>query len=106
MYSIIKITEVKINFGSVFIKPCICSAISAFVAFLTNLVFGKFLGSLGNTDSMLNGNTVALIIAVIAAVIAYVITILLFKGISKDDLLMIPKGEKIAETLEKRGFLG
>lgn len=105
-YSIIKITEVKINFGSVFIKPCICSAISAFVAFLTNLVFGKFLGSLGNTDSMLNGNTVALIIAVIAAVIAYVITILLFKGISKDDLLMIPKGEKIAETLEKRGFLG
>ncbi len=106
LYSIIKITEVKINFGSVFIKPCICSAISAFVAFLTNLVFGKFLGSLGNTDSMLNGNTVALIIAVIAAVIAYVITILLFKGISKDDLLMIPKGEKIAETLEKRGFLG
>lgn len=105
-YSIIKITEVKINFGSVFIKPCICSAISAFVAFLTNLVFGKFLGSLGNTDSMLNGNTVALIIAVIAAVIAYVITILLFKGISKDDLLMIPKGEKIAEALEKRGFLG
>ena len=76
------------------------------MAFLTNLVFGKFLGSLGNTDSMLNGNTVALIIAVIAAVIAYVITILIFKGISKDDLLMIPKGEKIAETLEKRGFLG
>ena len=28
------------------------------------------------------------------------------KGISKDDLLMIPKGEKIAEALEKRGFLG
>ena len=106
MYSIIKITEVKINFASVFIKPCICSAISAFVAFLTNLVFGKFLGSLGDPDSMINGNTVALIIAVIAAVIAYVITILLFKGISKDDLLMIPKGEKIAETLEKRGFLG
>ena len=106
MYSIIKITGVKINFASVFIKPCICSAISAFVAFLTNLVFGKFLGSLGDPDSMINGNTVALIIAVIAAVIAYVITILLFKGISRDDLLMIPKGEKIAETLEKRGFLG
>lgn len=106
MYCIIKITGVKINFASVFVKPCICSAISAFVAFLTNLVFGKFLGSLGDPDSMINGNTVALIIAVIAAVIAYVITILLFKGISKDDLLMIPKGEKIAETLEKRGFLG
>ena len=55
---------------------------------------------------MLNGNSVALIIAVIAAVISYVITILLLKGISKDDLLMIPKGEKVAEALEKRGFLG
>ncbi|HAS38615.1 MAG TPA: polysaccharide biosynthesis protein [Ruminococcaceae bacterium] len=106
LYSIIKITGVRINFGSVFIKPCICSGISAVVAFLTNLVFGKFLGNIGNPDSVMNGNTIALIIAVIAAVIAYVITILLFKGISKDDLLMIPKGEKIAETLEKRGFLG
>lgn len=106
LYSIIKITGVNINFGSVFIKPCICSGISAVVAFLTNLVFGKFLGNIGNPDSVMNGNTIALIIAVIAAVIAYVITILLFKGISKDDLLMIPKGEKIAEDLEKRGFLG
>ena len=106
MYSIIKLTGVKINFMSVFIKPCICSAISAVVAFLTNLVFGKFLGNLGDPDGMLNGNSVALIIAVIAAVISYVITILLLKGISKDDLLMIPKGEKVAEALEKRGFLG
>ena len=106
MYCIIKITGVRINFASVFIKPCLCAAISAAVAFLTNLVFGKFLGNIGDPDSMINGNTIALIIAVIAAIIAYVITILLFKGISKDDLLMIPKGEKIAETLEKRGFLG
>lgn len=106
MYSIIKLTGVKINFMSVFIKPCICSAISAVVAFLTNLVFGKFLGNLGDPDGMLNGNSFALIIAVIAAVISYIITILLLKGISKDDLLMIPKGEKVAEALEKRGFLG
>ncbi len=106
MYSIIKITGVRINLMSVFVKPCICSVISAVIAFLTNSVFSRFLGSLGNPDSMINGNTVALAIAVIAAVIAYVITILLFKGISKDDLMMIPKGEKIAEALEKRGFLG
>lgn len=106
LYSIIKLTGVRINFASVFVKPCICSAISATVAFLTNLVFGKFLGSIGDPDSMINGSTIALVIAVIAAVVAYVITILLLKGISKDDLLMIPKGEKIAAALEKKGFLG
>ena len=106
LYYIIKLTGVRINLVSVFIKPCICSAISASVAFLTNLVFGKFLGSFGDPDAVFNGNTVALLISVVAAVIAYIITILLFKGISKDDLLMIPKGEKLAETLEKHKFLG
>lgn len=106
LYSIIKITGVRINFGSVFIKPCVCSVISSVVAFLTNFIFGKFLGGIGDPDSMINGNTIALVIAVIAAVIAYVITILLLKGISKDDLMMIPKGEKVAAVLEKKGFLG
>lgn len=106
LYSIIKITDVKINFRSVFFKPFICSAISAAVALVTIKVFGRILGGLGNPDSVINGGTIALAIAVIAAGIAYVIPLLLIKGLSKDDLEMIPKGEKIAKRLEKYGFLG
>ena len=106
MYSIIKITGVKLNFASVFFKPLICSGISGVVAFATVRVFNKILEGVGNPDSMINGNSISLVIAVVAAVIAYVIPLLLIKGISKDDLEMIPKGEKIAEKLEKYGFLG
>ena len=84
----------------------ICSAISAGVAFVTIKVFGRILGNLGNPDSMINGGTIALGISVVAAAVAYIIPLLLIKGLSKDDLEMIPKGEKIAKRLEKYGFLG
>lgn len=106
MYSIIKITGVKLNFASVFFKPLICSGISGIVAFATSRVFNNILDGVGDPESMINGNSISLVIAVVAAVVAYVIPLLLIKGISKDDLEMIPKGEKIAKRLEKYGFLG
>ncbi|MBQ8574988.1 MAG: polysaccharide biosynthesis protein [Clostridia bacterium] len=106
LYSIVKIAGVKINFVSIFLKPFTCAAISSVVAFATVKVFSNILGGFGKADSMLNGSTVALVIAVAAAVLAYVISLLFLKAISKDDLEMIPKGEKIAKRLEKYGFLG
>lgn len=106
LISIIRITDVKINFASVFVKPLICSSISAAVAFVTVKIFNGILGGIGSADSMINGNSISLAISVIAAAVAYVISLLLLKGLSKDDLEMIPKGEKIAKRLEKYGFLG
>lgn len=106
LISIIRITGVKINFMSVFLKPFISSVITFIVAFATYNVFSKVLGSFGDPEGMINGNSVSLIIAVIFAAIAYIISLLFLKGISKDDLEMIPKGEKIAGKLEKFGFLG
>ena len=46
------------------------------------------------------------IVAVGFGGITYAISMLLFKGIVKDDVLMLPKGEKIAKVLAKFGFLG
>ncbi|MCQ2484874.1 MAG: polysaccharide biosynthesis protein [Clostridia bacterium] len=106
LYSIIKITDVRINFGSVFVKPFICSGISSAIAFVTVKVFSRILGGVGNPEAMINGNSISLAIAVVMAVVGYVIPLLFLKGISKDDLEMIPKGEKIAKKLEKYGFLG
>lgn len=106
LFSIIKISGVKINLASVFIKPFACAAISGVTAFATVKVFSKVLANLGEADSMLNGNSVALVIAVAAAVLVYVLALLFLKALSRDDLEMIPKGEKIAKKLEKFGFLG
>lgn len=106
LYSIVKITGVKINLASVFLKPLICSGISSIVAYAAVKVFSKVFANFGDADSMINGNSIALVIAVSAAVIAYVIALLFTKALSRDDLEMIPKGEKISKKLEKLGFLG
>ena len=40
------------------------------------------------------------------ACVVYVIALLLLKAISKDDVLMLPKGQKIAKVLEKHHWIG
>ena len=106
IFMLIRISGVKINFMSVFFKPLFCSAISSVTAYACYRVFGALLQGVGDPASRLNGSTIATLIAVVAAVFAYVVSLLLSKGISRDDVNMIPKGEKIAKVLEKHGFLG
>lgn len=106
LISIIRLTKVKINFMSVFVKPLICAGLSSVGAYVTYKVFHNILGGIGNAQSMLNGSTISLVLAVIIAVVIYVVALLLIKGIARDDLEMLPKGEKIAKKLEKYGFIG
>ena len=40
-----------------------------------------------------------------AAIVVYVAVILLIKGMTKEYILMIPKGEKIANILEKKNLI-
>lgn len=42
----------------------------------------------------------ATILAIVLAVIVYFVFLLLFRAITKDDINMLPKGKKIAKTLE------
>ncbi len=44
-------------------------------------------------------------IALVIAVIVYIIALLLCKAISKTDVLMLPKGQKIAKILEKHNWI-
>lgn len=103
---LIRITDVDIDFKSVFFKPLICAAISCLAALGCYKVFGLLLQDFGNPAARINGSTIATLIAIFAAAFAYIISLLLVKAISKDDVNMLPKGEKIAKVLEKRGFLG
>ena len=106
MFMLIKISMVRVNFISIFFKPLFCAGISCISAYACYRVFGSILEGVGDPASRLNGQTIATLIAVVAAVFAYVVSLLLSKGISKDDVNMIPKGEKIAKVLAKHGFLG
>ena len=100
-----KETGIKLDWKTVLIKPLISSVLCGVAAWggyeliSTYLVFGE-------AGSRLNGETVACIVSIIIAVVVYAVCILVSKTIVKDDILMLPKGEKIAEILEKYKLLG
>lgn len=78
----------KPKFADTYIRPLVCSAIMGVVVYFA---YRFTEGGLGNLIS------VALSIGLGVAV--YFVTMLVFKGITKDDVLGLPKGEKIAAIL-------
>ena len=101
LFFLLRVSEVRINVVSILLKPLLCAGLSAGAAWGTyQLCAGLLAGRIPHMD------LVELVLSVGAAVVVYVVTLLLFKGLSKDDVLMLPKGEKIAKTLEKYKVLG
>lgn len=94
-YLLCKETHIVPNMSSIFIKPllgAICCAVSAIGSYtLLNMFLPQ---------------KISTIIALVIAVIIYIVALVLFKAITKSDVLMLPKGEKIAKTLEKYKLIG
>lgn len=105
LVSLLKISKVKIHWNSVFVKPLICAALCGVTAFAANGLLTKLFPA-DTSESILNMGTISAVIAVGLAVIVYAISLLLIKGIAREDVIVLPKGEKIAKTLEKYKLLG
>ena len=97
IFQLTRATGVKLNFSSIFLKPFIAAVFCGIGAWLGDFLLVDVLG----IESRLTT-----ILAVCVGGAFYAISILLVKGIVKDDLEMIPKGEKIAKVLAKFGLLG
>lgn len=82
--------QIRINLYSTFILPLFSGILCGIGAKVTYLLFENF-----------TSDKLATVVAIGVAVIIYGISVLLTKGITKKDFLMIPKGEKIAKVLEK-----
>ena len=95
--SLLKVTKVKINFVSVYLKPLVCGLLCGIVAFASNWLI---------VEKLAIQSRLVCIVSVGLGGLTYAISMLIFKGIVKDDVLMLPKGEKIAKVLAKFGFLG
>ncbi len=104
LFAIIKTTKIRINFVSVFLKPIICGVLCGVGAYTSFGILNRFI-----PDFSLAGHNVKNILCLGVAIgfggLVYVISMLLVKGISKDDVNMLPKGEKIAKILAKYGFI-
>lgn len=97
LYELIKTTHVKLDYVSVFLKPFVAAVACGGVAYLS---YGLLTGNMG-LDSKLS-----CIVSIGFGASIYAIVLLFIKGIVKDDVEMLPKGEKIAKVLEKFKLLG
>lgn len=85
-------TGMRIDVKTVILKPLIASVLCGGSAIGVYKVLTSVAGF---------GNTLACIGSIGVAVVVYAISVLLMKTLVKNDILMLPKGEKIAEILEK-----
>lgn len=87
-------TKIVPNFMSILIKPLLASLVCGVSAFVSQKLLDYFLS-----------RNIATVLSVVVAVVVYVICLFLFRAIQKDDILQMPKGNKIAKTLEKHGLI-
>lgn len=95
--ALLKVSKIKINVMSIYVKPFISAVLCAIVAWGTNYIIA---------EKLMVESRLVCIVAIGLGGITYAISMLLFKGIVKDDVLMLPKGEKIAKVLAKFRLLG
>ena len=102
---LLHITGTRVNWLSVFLKPLICAAFCGVTAFAFNGLLEQIFRP-DTTQSILNMGTVSVLIAVLIGAVVYVLSLLLLRALLKNDVSVLPKGEKIAKALEKYGLLG
>lgn len=90
IYYLCKETNVKLGFISTVLKPTLASLICGAVAYFAIRIF-----------SLHTSNFVSLILSVILSVLVYFISVILLGTLTKDELKILPKGEKIIKVLEK-----
>lgn len=105
IYFTVKVSKCKINFISTIVKPMFSAIVCALSAFGTRMLLVRFL-TFGDPSSKLNGANLSTLIAVGVAVIVYAVCMLLVRGLAYDDIIMLPKGKKIAKALEKYKLIG
>ena len=93
--SVCKYTHFIPNLMSVFIKPLVCAGLCGLTAGVGNWILSGHISE-----------NLTTIISIGAAGIIYVAALFIFKAISRDDIMMLPKGEKIAHVLEKYHYIG
>lgn len=88
---IVKYSGVVPNVYTSIIKPFAAATVCAVAAYFSNI----------GLSTLLPGSRLAVIGALGVAGIAYVVALAIFKCITKDDLLGLPKGEKLARVCAK-----
>ena len=90
---LIKTTKLNFSLFKLAIKPCIATTIMSAVSYGAYILVKGFLPI-----------RISTIITILIAVIVFVFSILILKVFSKEEIEMLPKGEKVYNTLKKMHF--
>ncbi len=95
IYVLIKETDIVPDLKVAVLKPLAAAVICIIASWLTFKLLE------GIVPARTTGLLIALVAAVAAACIVYAVFLLVFRAITKEDVIMLPKGQKIASLLEK-----
>ena len=82
------------DFGKMLIRPFASALICALTALLS---FGFLRGIVGRN--------IALFAAIAVAVVVYFFVIFLFRALTREDVMLLPKGAKLCSVLERMHLL-
>ncbi len=88
---IINILKVKLNFVYLIIKPAVAAII------MGGCVFAIYSG----LSAVMPGSRLVTLASIAIGALAYAVVLVLIKGIKKEDILNLPKGNRIAEIMTK-----
>ncbi len=91
-----KYSGVKFDLIGTMVKPLVSAIICGAAAFGTHLLMVNLIGE----------GSLSTVVSVAVAGIVYLLAIGFTKTLSRNDIIMLPKGQKIAKILEKIGWLG
>ena len=94
-YYLCKYTHIFPRLGKTFVKPLLAALFCAGAAWAASGLIGK-----------VASEKLATVFAIVVAAVVYVLALILLRVLTKDDVLMLPKGEKIAKVLEKLHWIG
>ena len=99
MYLLIKYSKIKPDLFGTTVKPLIGAIASAASAFGAYHLMESIIGSARMSIA------VSLAVSIFVAVIVYIAVLLILRAFTATELKFLPKGEKIAKTLEKLGLI-
>lgn len=96
LFSLLRITKIRLHLSSVVLKPLVSSLLCGLAAW----------AGYGFASRLFSSATIATALAVGMAGLVYASSLLLLRGILKEDVKSLPMGENIAKALEKYSLLG
>ena len=94
LYALFRVTKIRLNYFGIFFKPFLASLLSIGVSWL-----------LYRAASVFISGRIAVCFAMLLAVALYFVCVLWFRILTKHDISMLPKGQKIVEILEKHNWI-